>query len=74
MECYCEICNGLTDTEWICDRCERYFCEDCSYIFSLHYQHEGNRCYQCSDQTRRRPLIPDLRENSIKYILNDFKG
>lgn len=68
MECYCEICNGLTDPEWICDNCERYFCEYCSYTFSLHYQFQGNRCYQCADQSRRTSLIPDLRDNSIRYI------
>lgn len=69
MECYCEICNGLTEPEWICDTCERYYCEDCLYSFTIHYQFQGSRCYQCADQSRRTSLIPDLRDNSIRYIL-----
>jgi hypothetical protein len=71
MECYCEICNVITEQDWICDRCESFYCEDCSYSFTIHYQFQGSRCYQCAEQSRRNPLtIPNLRENSIKYILN----
>lgn len=70
MECYCEICNGLTEPEWLCDTCERHYCEDCSYTYTLYYNFQGSKCYQCADQSRRHPLTPDIRKNSINIILN----
>lgn len=69
MECYCEICFSLTEPEWICDTCERYYCEDCSYSFTIHYQFQGGRCYQCADQSRRTPL--NNRDIRINQILNE---
>ena len=51
----------------ICDMCDEYYCEDCSYTFTIHYQHEGMRCYQCADQSRRKPL--NKRDSKIDYIL-----
>lgn len=51
----------------ICDRCEEYYCYDCSYTYSIHYQHEGMRCYQCADQRRRKPI--NKRDFKINYIL-----
>lgn len=72
----CHIC--LSDdvfidekTLLICDTCDEYYCYDCSYTFTLHYQFEGMRCYQCSGQKRIKPL--DKRESKINYILNEKK-
>jgi hypothetical protein len=67
---HCEICYSL-DTEdfLICDMCERQYCYDCSYIFTIHYQHQGSRCYICSEQKRRKPLTKeDIRDNKITLI------
>ena len=72
---HCRICyTENVDPEWVCDRCEQHYCEDCSYTFSLHYQHQGNRCYQCADQSRREklPNIDILRDRKIKIWANLF--
>ena len=68
--CYICLSNDIfiDDNEpLICDKCDEYFCYDCSYTFSLHYQHEGVRCYHCADQKRKKPL--DKRDCKIDYIL-----
>ncbi len=65
----CYICYAPTDPEFICDRCDNHYCEDCSYSFTLHYQYEGGLCYWYSDQSRKKPLIKEtVRENKIKWI------
>lgn len=70
---YCEICYcidiGKLDEEAICDTCESRYCSDCSYSFTIHYQHQGARCYLCSDQSRRIPLTKELkRDLKIKFL------
>jgi hypothetical protein len=71
-ELRCYICFNITDEDFLCDRCEEYYCEDCSYTFTLHYQYEGSLCYWCSDQERKKPLDKsDIRDRKIKFILND---
>ena len=69
---YCNICYSLnTDEDFICDTCEQYYCEECSYTFTLHYQHEGPRCYWCADQGRRKPLSKaDIIDNKMKILFN----
>ena len=69
---YCHICYYLnTDEDFICDTCEQYYCEECSYTFTLHYQHEGPRCYWCADQGRRKPLSKaDIIDNKMKILFN----
>lgn len=72
---HCEICYcidiGKLEDEAICDVCELRYCEDCSYMFTIHYQHYGHRCYLCSEQYRRVPLTKELvRDLKIKFILN----
>jgi hypothetical protein len=68
----CHIC--LSDdihiddeTLLICDTCDEYYCHDCSYTYTLHYQHEGMRCFWCSNQRRLKPL--DKRDFRLNYIL-----
>jgi hypothetical protein len=69
---YCYICNTETDDELICDTCDRHYCDDCSYCYTLHYQYEGCQCYQCADQSRVKPITKDeIRDNAIKIILNE---
>jgi len=72
---YCHICYSLNIFEDIvCDTCEGYYCEDCSYTFTIHYQHEGNRCFWCSDQNRLKPLTKEMiRDNKFKIILDEYK-
>jgi hypothetical protein len=67
---HCHICYSLDiDEDFICDRCEEYYCEDCSYTFTIHYQYEGSLCYYCSDQKRRKPLTKELKRHlKIKYL------
>lgn len=71
MKKYCYICySDNTDGDFICDSCNEYYCEDCSYTFSIHYQHQGSRCYSCANQSRRKKLDKSIiRENKIKLIL-----
>ena len=69
---YCHICYDETDPEFVCDTCGEYYCEQCSYIYSLHYQHQGARCYICSGQNRLRPLDKEkVRERKINIILEN---
>lgn len=75
----CYICssifpNDAVEEEMVCDRCGNYYCENCSYTFSLHYQHQGSRCYLCSDQPRRNILTKkQMRDNKIKLYLQPGK-
>ena len=71
MNCY--ICYSKnTDEDFICDRCDKYYCEDCSYTYSSHFQYEGSLCYWCSGQKRRKTLLKsDILNNKIKIILNE---
>ena len=69
---HCHICY-TTDVEpdiMVCDICDEIYCEDCSYTFGLHYQHQGARCHWCSDQKRLKPLTKEkLRDNKLKLLL-----
>lgn len=66
---HCHICYTMNVEPdiMVCDMCEEIYCEECSYTFSLHYQHQGARCYWCSDQNRRTPL--SKREININKLL-----
>ena len=66
---HCHICYSLSvDDDFICDTCEQHYCEDCSYTYTLHYQHQGARCYYCSDQRRLKPLDKETKgKNMIEY-------
>lgn len=70
---YCHICYTTdVEDEFICDSCDNYYCEDCSYTFTLHYQFQGGRCYECSDQKRRKLLTKEMiRDNKIKFLINE---
>jgi len=71
MKYFCYICFGQTEEDFVCDRCDEHYCEKCSYTYTLHYQHEGARCYRCSDQNRRTKLTKEeIRDNKIKAICN----
>lgn len=62
---HCYHCYSTRiDEDLICDRCDEYYCEDCSYTFSLHYQFTGSRCYYCADQSRRNGLTKQQRRDS----------
>ena len=69
---YCYICNDITEEYLVCDICEQHYCDDCSYTYSLHYQFQGGRCYECSGQSRVKPLEKNkVRDNTIEIILKD---
>jgi hypothetical protein len=65
---HCHICfSSNIDQNMVCDICEQYYCEECSYTFTIHYQHQGARCFQCSDQQRIKPLSKEnIRNNKLK--------
>lgn len=69
---FCHICYSETSEELICDKCEKYYCEECSYTFTIHYQYEGSQCYYCSDQRRKNPvnMIQLRRENLVKILFD----
>jgi hypothetical protein len=65
---HCYICYTMNvDTDMICDTCDEIYCDDCSYTFSLHYQHQGSRCYNCADQSRRTSL--NKRDITLNKVL-----
>lgn len=66
---HCHICYTMNvDDDFICDMCEKHYCEECSYIYTLHYQHQGARCHYCSDQRRLRPLDKEVKgKNMVEY-------
>lgn len=68
---HCYICyTENVHPEWICDMCEMHYCFDCSYTYSLHYQHECNRCYLCACQSRRNKLEKEIvRKNKINLYV-----
>jgi hypothetical protein len=69
--CYCYICYRGTESDFLCDRCDRYYCEQCSYTYTLHYQHQGTRCYSCADQNRLNKLNKiEIRDNKIIFSLD----
>ena len=70
-EIYCYICYEDTDDYMICDTCDNYYCGGCSYTYTLHYQHQGSRCYHCSDQRRRKSITKSqIRKNKLKRFIN----
>jgi hypothetical protein len=72
MDRFCHICfTKNIDENLICDRCDNYYCEDCSYTFSLHYQFQGSRCYSCAEQNRLKSLSKNLiRDNKLLILFN----
>lgn len=69
---YCHICYSLkVDDEFICDKCDNYYCEGCSYAYTIHFQYEGGLCYYCSDQKRKKPLSKeDIRDNKMIILFH----
>ena len=67
-EPHCYICysSNVEPDIMVCDTCDQIYCEDCSYTFSLHYQYQGARCYNCADQSRRIKL--DKRDVKLNKI------
>ena len=70
MKKHCYICySDNIEEEMICDTCGRYYCEDCSYTFTLHYQFQGAKCYMCAEQGRISKLNDaEVRNNKLKLI------
>lgn len=70
MAKFCHICfTKNIDEDIICDICDNYYCEDCSYTYSPHYQYQGSRCYLCADQNRLKPLNKfTIRNNKLLLI------
>lgn len=66
---HCYLCYAKTDEDFICDTCDNYYCEDCSYHFKIHYQFQGARCYICADQYHRKITKEEIRDNKIKLII-----
>ena len=67
---HCHICYSTNvDEEFICERCDQYYCEDCAAIFNSISQIDYNCCYECSDGNRIKPLHKDeIRNNKLKLI------
>ena len=67
---YCYICHDITEEDFICDICDNYYCEECSYTYGLYYQFQGSRCYKCADQDRRNKITKnDIRNRKLDKIL-----
>lgn len=73
VEPHCHICytTNVESDIMVCDICDEVYCEDCSYTFSIHYQHQGARCFWCSEQRRLKPLSKEIiRDNKLKLFLD----
>jgi hypothetical protein len=69
---HCHICytTNVEPDIMVCDICDEVYCEDCSYTFTIHYQHQGARCFWCSNQNRLKPLSKEtIRDNKLKLFL-----
>ena len=64
----CHVCfDTNVDDDFICDICDKHYCEKCSYTYSIHYQEQKSLCYKCSDQSRKYKLDSNLvLENKLK--------
>jgi hypothetical protein len=74
IEPHCHICYtaNVEPDIMVCDICDGVYCEDCSYTFSIHYQHQGARCFRCSDQKRLKPLsMETIRDNKLKLFIKN---
>lgn len=72
QKCFCSICYRQTEPEFLCDMCDYYYCEDCSYQFTLHYQFQGTRCYRCAEQRRLSTLDKiEVRNNKLRCLEED---
>ena len=69
---WCGLCYSLdVDEDFICDTCDEYYCEDCSYSYTIHYQHQGCRCHECADQDRRESLSQnEKRDRKLKWLIS----
>lgn len=65
---HCYLCYARTEEDFCCDTCDQYYCEDCSYHFTLHYQFQGARCHHCADQYHRKVTKEEIRDNKLKLI------
>jgi hypothetical protein len=45
----CHICESHTEIEWVCEKCDEYYCEDCCAPFNMHTQIDYNCCERCSN-------------------------
>ena len=43
----CHCCGGITEKEWICDRCGEFYCDNCSAPFTIHTQIDYPCCEYC---------------------------
>jgi hypothetical protein len=68
-----EIVINTSTTQRNIARChnDNYYCEDCTYIFSPHYQFQGARCYKCADQYRISLNKVQVRDNKVRFSLDE---
>jgi hypothetical protein len=71
---HCHICYSLnTDEDFICDKCREYYCEDCSYTFTIQlneYKTKDNYVFMFG-----KPSDDKIRmyEYFIKICFPDYK-
>ena len=44
---HCHCCGGETEPEWVCERCERFYCHNCSAPFTYMNQIDFPCCKDC---------------------------
>jgi hypothetical protein len=44
-ECHC--CGYETELEMVCEKCDDFYCENCSAPFTIHTQIDYNCCESC---------------------------
>lgn len=45
----CHICGDINEEEWICEKCDQVYCENCSADFTYHSPIDFNCCEDCAN-------------------------
>lgn len=49
MEPHCHLCGKETEIDFVCEKCEEFYCEDCSAKYTIHTQIDYSCCESCSN-------------------------
>jgi hypothetical protein len=66
---HCEICYGRPSDLYICEVCDKFYCDDCACRFSMKNQIDYNCCIYCANQLKYSPTKQTIRENKIILTL-----
>jgi hypothetical protein len=44
----CHLCGTETELEWVCEKCDEFYCDNCSANYTFHSPIDYNCCKGCS--------------------------